>query len=265
MEYDAVTAPGSGSLTLGVRIRRVGGAATSPFMKYIAYTNGAPLSIEHSTDSGAVSPDAASARGALTVAASPWNTPAVPEPYSSRGPVAHRFTATGAPLAVPDVRQKPDLAGPDAVSTSRAGLPAVPRHERGGPRGGGHRGPAPVGAPGTERRRTPRRHDEPRQRTGLPGGRQPRRRLRRRVPARRPGTADGARRHAAGDQPGDHARDRRRAGRLVPRAGGRRAGASRMPSPRSSIRSVAARPPWATASARSRARRRAREARQRSA
>ena len=121
MEYGAVTAPGPGSQTLGIRIRRVAGAG-SPFMKYIAYTNGAPLNIEYATDSGAISPDAASARGALTVAASPWNTPTVPEPYSARGPVARRFTANGTPLAIPDVRQKPDLASPDAVSTSVPGF-----------------------------------------------------------------------------------------------------------------------------------------------
>ena len=121
MEYGAVTAPGTGSQTLGIRIRRVAGTG-SPFMKYIAYTNGAPLNIEYATDSGAISPDAASARGALTVAASPWNTPAVPEPYSARGPVARCFTANGTPLAIPDVRQKPDLASPDAVSTSVPGF-----------------------------------------------------------------------------------------------------------------------------------------------
>jgi subtilisin family serine protease len=121
LEYGIFTAPGPGPLTLGVRIRRSGGSG-SPFMKYIAYTNGAPLDIEHATDSGAVSPDAASARGALTVAASSWTTPALPEAYSARGPVTRRFAANGAPLAVLDVRQKPNLAGPDAVSTSVPGF-----------------------------------------------------------------------------------------------------------------------------------------------
>ncbi|MDX6553505.1 MAG: hypothetical protein QOH74_1993, partial [Gaiellales bacterium] len=47
---------GSSARTLGLRIRRVAGAG-SPFMKYIAYTNGAPLSIEYPTHSGAISPD----------------------------------------------------------------------------------------------------------------------------------------------------------------------------------------------------------------
>ena len=78
----------------------------------------APLTIEHATSSGAIDPDAASARGALTVAASPYATPTRPEAFSSRGPVTHSSTSNGTPLATPEVRQKPDLAAADGVATS---------------------------------------------------------------------------------------------------------------------------------------------------
>jgi hypothetical protein len=120
-EVAAVTA-NSGSATLGIAIRRVAGTA-SPFMKFIDFTNGAgTVNIEHATDSGSISPDAASARGALTVAASLYSTPTTPELFSSRGPVTRFFDAGGNPLATPDVRQKPELAAPDGVQTTVTGF-----------------------------------------------------------------------------------------------------------------------------------------------
>jgi Subtilase family len=114
---EATSFSGGGTRTWGIAIRRTAGAG-APLLKYIAYTNGTPTSIEYATNSGAIGPDAASATGAFTVSASHFSTPTAPEPFSSRGPVVRRFAANGSPLAVPDVRQKPTLGGPDGVTTS---------------------------------------------------------------------------------------------------------------------------------------------------
>ena len=111
----------SSDTTLGLVIRRVAGSG-NPFMKVIAFTNGPAVTMEHPVSSGTISPDASSAAGALTVAASPFATPTTPETFSSRGPVTHFFDAGGAPLATPEVRQKPELAAPDGVMTSLPGF-----------------------------------------------------------------------------------------------------------------------------------------------
>ena len=122
-EVATVSNGGVAPYTYGIAIRRVAGTA-SPFMKFIDFTNGAPGSVamEHPTNSGAIGPEAASADGALTVAASRWSTPTTPEAFSSRGPVTHYFDAAGNPLPVPDVRPKPDLAAPDGVNTTVPGF-----------------------------------------------------------------------------------------------------------------------------------------------
>jgi hypothetical protein len=114
------TAPAGPATTLGIAIRRVAGTA-NPFMKFIAYVNGPQLTMEHPSAAGSIGPDAASATGALTVAASEYTTPQTPEAFSSRGPVTHFFDAGGNALASPDVRQKPELAAPDGVSTTVPG------------------------------------------------------------------------------------------------------------------------------------------------
>jgi hypothetical protein len=119
LEFVAATA-GSVPAMLGIVIQRVSGTA-APFMKYIAYTNGPQLTMEHAASAGSIGPDAASARGALAVAASDYTTPQTPEDFSSRGPVTHFFDANSNPLAAPEVRQKPDLAAPDGVSTTVLG------------------------------------------------------------------------------------------------------------------------------------------------
>jgi hypothetical protein len=121
-EVATVNSGGSNSYTYGIAIRRVAGAA-SPFVKFIDFTNGAgTVAMEHPTNSSAVSPEAASAHGALTVAAARYSTPTTPEAFSSRGPVTRFFDTAGNPLPVPDVRQKPDLAAPDGVSTTVPGF-----------------------------------------------------------------------------------------------------------------------------------------------
>lgn len=119
---EAVSIHAGSTVTFGIAIRRVAGTG-NPFMKYIDFANGVgTVTIEHPTDSGAIDPDAASANGALTVAASPYGTPTAPETFSARGPVTRRFDVNGSPLAVPEVRQKPNLAGPDGVTTSVPGF-----------------------------------------------------------------------------------------------------------------------------------------------
>lgn len=111
----------TGTVTIGIAIRRVSGSGT-PLIKHIV--GGLPTFTiaEYPTNSAAIDPDAASAKGVLTVAASQYTTPETPEGFSSRGPaVTHYFGPTGAPLVTPDVRAKPNLAAADGVSTS---LPA---------------------------------------------------------------------------------------------------------------------------------------------
>jgi hypothetical protein len=107
--------------TFGVAIRRVSGTGT-PFLKLIDFTdNAGTVNIEHGTSSDGIAPDAAAASGALAVAAVDYATPTTPEGFSSRGPVTRLFDANGNLLATPEVRNKPDLAGPDGVSTSVPG------------------------------------------------------------------------------------------------------------------------------------------------
>jgi subtilisin family serine protease len=117
----AVLNGGGAGATFAVAIRRVSGSGT-PRLKWIA--NGAftgALPAEHSTNSPAIDPDAASARGAVAVAAVRQNDAGLDtvESFSSRGPTVTRlFSPTGDPLATPDVRSKPDIAGADGVATT---------------------------------------------------------------------------------------------------------------------------------------------------
>ena len=104
---------GNAATTYGIVIRRVAGTG-SPVMKFMALTNGAPMSIEHPAEGGTIGPDSASASGALTVAASDYHTPATPETFSSRGPVTHYFDANGSPLAAPAVRRSRSWQRPTA-------------------------------------------------------------------------------------------------------------------------------------------------------
>jgi Subtilase family/PASTA domain len=122
---------GSG-FELELEISRVSGSGF-PRLKYIANGNFGPFAIKtHATSSSAINPDAAAARGALAAAAVCWSTSqsdcnpfgppglTMPEVFSSRGPVVRTRSATGAPLAAPEVRQKPNVAGADGVSTDLA-------------------------------------------------------------------------------------------------------------------------------------------------
>ena len=79
---------------------------------------------EHTTASDTINPDAASARGSLTVAAIRHDDAGLdtPEPFSSRGPKTRLFDVNGVHLATPLVLQKPQLAGADNVATSVPGF-----------------------------------------------------------------------------------------------------------------------------------------------
>ena len=111
----------TGTVTIGIAIRRKAGAR-NPFIKYIAGNAGPFTIVEHNTSSAAINPDASSARGALTVAASNHATPATPESFSSRGPAFKLFDIFGNRLAAPDERFKPDIAAADRVATTVAGF-----------------------------------------------------------------------------------------------------------------------------------------------
>ena len=107
----------TGTATIGIAIRRTAGTRT-PFMKYIVGGTPTFTIAEYDTSSNAIDPDASSARGALTVAASNFATPAMPEAFSSRGPAFKLFDVTGNRLAAPEDRHKPDLTAADGVVTS---------------------------------------------------------------------------------------------------------------------------------------------------
>jgi subtilase family protein len=118
---------GGSAAEFEIEIFRVSGGG-DPRMKYIARNNFGPFSIkEHATNQGAIDPDAASAKGSLSVAAVCWSTLLAncfgaaglqtPESFSSRGPAVRTRDTSGNPLPSPEVRQKPNLAGADGVST----------------------------------------------------------------------------------------------------------------------------------------------------
>ncbi len=115
---------GASALTFGVAIRRRAGAGT-PLLKLVDFTDGAgTVNFQYPVATGTIWPGAATAAGVVTVAASRYSTPTVPEAYSSRGPVVQYFDAGGSQLAAPETRQKPDIASADAVATGVTGFSA---------------------------------------------------------------------------------------------------------------------------------------------
>jgi hypothetical protein len=124
--FDRATFTNSSASSVSVAVRIVRAQGTrEPFMKYIANGKGVgPFTIEHATDSDAIVPDAATSRGSITVGAVRWSDPGLddPEPFSSRGPKTILFDTAGNRLATPEVRQKPELAAADGVSTTVTGF-----------------------------------------------------------------------------------------------------------------------------------------------
>jgi hypothetical protein len=127
-ENAALNGGGSGK-SFAMEIRRVAGSGT-PRLRWVAhgaFTGSLPA--EYPGTSGGIDPDAASARGALTVAAVRHSDVGLntPESFSSRGPTVTRYLdKNGVRLASPDVRLKPDLAGADGVSTTVDGTVGGP-------------------------------------------------------------------------------------------------------------------------------------------
>jgi hypothetical protein len=110
-----------GPVDVAVRIRRSRGSG-DPLLKYIVFAPTFEIA-EYATDSDTINPGAAAARGSMAVAAVRALDPlGAPEAFSSRGPVTRLFDAAGARLVTPEVRQKPDLAGADGVSTTVPGF-----------------------------------------------------------------------------------------------------------------------------------------------
>jgi hypothetical protein len=65
------------------------------------------------------------AKGAVAVGAVPWFQPDTPESFTSQGgPLTFLFDANGNRLASPEIRNKPEVAAPDGVSTSFFGDPS---------------------------------------------------------------------------------------------------------------------------------------------
>ncbi len=112
----------AGDIEVGLKISRFSGAL-NPFMKYIArgsFDDENPFDPDPATDSNSINPDAASAEGALAVAAVDALDPGLdtPQPYSSRGPNTRLFDKDGVRLGSPQVRLKPELAAADGLSTT---------------------------------------------------------------------------------------------------------------------------------------------------
>jgi subtilisin family serine protease len=118
-ESAVLTGSGAGT-AFAFAIRRVAGTGNPP-LKWIAngaFTGALPAEFPAAP---AIDPDAASARGALAVAAVRHNDAGndTVESFSSRGPAITRyFGPTGNTLATPDVRAKPDIAAADGVATT---------------------------------------------------------------------------------------------------------------------------------------------------
>lgn len=109
------------AVMVAVRIERFAGPR-APFMKYIAIGDFGGFTVaEHPTpNADAIVPDAATSNGSITVAAVRANEVGLndPEAFSSRGPKTILFDQAGNRLAAPEIRQKPELAAADGVSTT---------------------------------------------------------------------------------------------------------------------------------------------------
>lgn len=113
--------------TVQLAVNRFSGSA--PRLKSILLQNGGGVSaVEYPESSGGdvVGPSIfghAGAAGAIAVAAVPFNDSSEPEPYSSRGPVAHYFepvegSTAASPLPSPEVLSKPEVAATDCGATT---------------------------------------------------------------------------------------------------------------------------------------------------
>ena len=120
---------GAQARAIGFAINRFAGTRT-PFVKYMIVNNFSnDLRIDdYATNSGTIAPDSAGAKGALAVAAVAANDPGTndPETFSSRGPLRRLFDKNGVRLGTPEVRNKPEIAAADRVSTTVPGFETFP-------------------------------------------------------------------------------------------------------------------------------------------
>lgn len=123
-EFASYTNTSGASVPVGLRITRFAGTR-APFMKYIARGSFGNFSVaEHRTDSDTINPDAASAQGAIAVAAVAADDPGLNtlEAFSSRGPKTRLFDAQSNPLPAPLVLAKPEIAAADKINTTVPGF-----------------------------------------------------------------------------------------------------------------------------------------------
>ncbi len=128
-EFMSWTNASGSAVAVNLVINNFTGSHT-PRLKFVFFTNGsnAIQSTEYPTSSGGdiVGPTIFGhngTAGAQTVAAVPFNDSAIPEPYSSRGPLAHYFgpvsgSTPAAPLISPEVLDKPDIAATDCAQNT---------------------------------------------------------------------------------------------------------------------------------------------------
>ena len=120
---------GAQARAIGFAVNRFAGTRT-PFVKYMIVNNFSnDLRIDdYATNSGTIAPDSAGAKGALAVAAVAANDPGTndPETFSSRGPLRRLFDKNGVRLGTPEVRNKPEIAAADRVSTTVPGFATFP-------------------------------------------------------------------------------------------------------------------------------------------
>jgi hypothetical protein len=109
-----------GTTDFALAFQLVAGPAPT-LLKWIRFDNGTPAEFQGApTVFGH-----AGAAGALTVGAVPYYSPQTPETFSSQGSDTILFDAGVQRLKTPEVRNKPDVAGPDQVNTANfPGLPA---------------------------------------------------------------------------------------------------------------------------------------------
>lgn len=112
----------SGNTALRVVITKASGSGTpNPSrLKYILFNNNVTIN-EYDNDAGTVYGHQ-NAASAITVAAAPAAAPAAPETFSSRGRTDIYLNTNGTVKSTPEVRNKPEITAPDAVSTTVAGF-----------------------------------------------------------------------------------------------------------------------------------------------
>ena len=118
------------STKVEVQIALANGSPAPGRIKLVVADDGAGSTIDSFATNSPTLQGHRSATGAAAVAAAFFaqtprcgTSPAVLESYSSEGGDPILFSATGARLTTPELRQKPDFTGPDGVTTSFFGFP----------------------------------------------------------------------------------------------------------------------------------------------